>query len=288
MIISMYFAIKLATILIISIFSLSLIGFYLALRPARFISDATPTQFGAQYEPVSFTTSDGIMIKGWFVPSAKTHAKTIIVLHGYPADKGDILPTRIFLHKNYNLLFMDFRYLGESGGHFSTIGSYEVRDVRAALDYLHTRGINEVAVWGLSMGGATALLSMKDAPEIKALIAESPYARLDWLANKRYPIPGLGVVIGQLFRLWGLVFLQMDLANVRPMQAAAETNIPLLLLYSRDDELITYQHALAMQEAVKSNPHVGMIIYEGKRHSEPADNYQQLVNDFLAKYYPAN
>lgn len=284
----MHIILKYSFYLILLISLISLLGFYLALRPARFISDVTPTQFGAQYEPVAFTTSDGIIIKGWFVPSAKAHAKTIIVLHGYPADKGDILPTRIFLHKNYNLLFMDFRYLGESGGHFSTIGSYEVRDIRAALDYLHTRGINEVAVWGLSMGGATALLAMKDAPEIKALIAESPYARMDWLANKRYPIPGLNIVIGQLFRLWGLVFLQMDLAKVQPMQAAADIKIPLLLLYSKDDELITYQHALAMQEAVKSNPHVGMIIYEGKRHSEPADNYQQLVSDFLAKYYPAN
>lgn len=284
----MYFALKFTTLLVIAILSLSLIGFYLALRPARFISDVTPEQFGVKYEAVSFTTSDGIVIKGWFVPSAKPHAKTIIVLHGYPADKGDILPTRIFLHKNYNLLFMDFRYLGESGGHFSTIGSYEVRDIRAALDYLHTRGIHEAAVWGLSMGGATALLAIKDAPEIKALIAESPYARMDWLANKRYPIPGLNWVIGQLFRLWGMVFLQMDINKVQPMQAAANIKIPLLLLYSSNDELITYQHALAMQEAVKNNRHVEIIIYDGKRHSEPADNYQQLVSEFLAKYYPAD
>lgn len=272
----------------IIILLVSFIGFYLAVRPVRIISDLTPERFGVKYETVSFKTSDGIFIKGWFVPSEKPHAKTIIVLHGYPADKGDILPSRIFLHKNYNLLFMDFRYHGESGGHYTTIGSYEVRDIRAALDYLHTRGIQEVAIWGLSMGGATALLAMKDAPEVKALIAESPYARMDWLANKRYPIPGLNWVIGQLFRMWGIIFLQMDLANVQPMLAAAEIKIPLLLLYSKDDELITYQHALAMQEAVKSNPHVGMIIYEGKRHSEPADNYQEIASDFLRKYYPAN
>lgn len=284
----MYFAFKFTTLLAVAILSLSLIGFYLALRPARFISNVTPEQFGAKYEAVSFTTSDGIVIKGWFVPSEKSHAKTIILLHGYPADKGDILPTRIFLHTNYNLLFIDFRYLGESGGHFSTIGSDEVRDIRAALDYLHTRGIHETAVWGLSMGGAAALLAIKDAPEIKALIAESPYARMDWLANKRYPIPGLNWVIGQLFRLWGMVFLQMDINKVQPMQAAADIKIPLLLLYSSNDELITYQHALAMQEAVKNNRHVEIIIYDGKRHSEPADDYQQLVSEFLAKYYPAD
>lgn len=284
----MQFIIKIFTYLVIITLALSFIGFYLTLRPYRFITTITPEQLGAKFEAVQFKSSDGILLKGWFVPSDQPHAKTILVLHGYPADKGDILPTRIFLHKNYNLLFMDFRYLGESGGYFSTIGTHEVRDIRAALDYLKSRGINEVAVWGLSMGGATALMSARHSPEIKAMVAESPYARLDWMANKRYPIPGLGWAVGQLMRLWGFVFLHIDVNNIKPMQDAADINIPLLLLYSKDDELITYDHALAMQEAVKNNPHVEMIIYNGKKHSEPADNYQQLVTDFLKKHFPAD
>ena len=280
--------IKVFTYLVVISLALSLIGFYLTLRPYRFITTTTPDQFGAKFETVQFKTADGILLKGWFVPSKKPQAKTILVLHGYPADKGDILPTRIFLHKNYNLLFMDFRYLGESGGYFSTIGTHEVRDVRAALDYLHHRNIHEVAVWGLSMGGATALMSAKHAPEIKAMIAESSYARLDWMANKRYPIPGLNWVVGQLMRLWGYVFLQLDVKTIQPMHDAAKIEIPLLLLYSKDDELITYDHALAMQDAVKNNQKVQMIIYNGKQHGEPVDHYQKLVSDFLARYFPAD
>jgi pimeloyl-ACP methyl ester carboxylesterase len=250
------------------------------------VSSITPASFGVKYENVEFRTADGVVIKGWFVPSAHPHAKTILLLHGYPADKGDILPTRIFLHKNYNLFFLDFRYLGESGGSYSTLGSNEVRDIRGALDYLHARGINEVAVWGLSMGGAAALMAMKSAPEIKAMVAESPYARLDWLANQRYPIPGINLVLGQLFRLWGYLFLHIDLNTVRPMTDAASSKIPLLLLFSRHDELVTYQHASAMQEAVQDNPRVRIIIYDGKMHAEPADNYEQLVGAFFAKYFP--
>lgn len=283
----MLFVIKLIVYIIVFILVLSLIGFYLVLRPSRIITTVTPEQFGLPYEKISFKTSDGIVLKGWFIPNKNPQAKTIILLHGYPADKGDILPSRLFLHENYNLMFFDFRYLGESGGHFSTVGSYEVRDLRAALDYLHTRGIHEAAAWGLSMGAATLLLTLKQAPEIKAAIAESPYARIDWLANNRYPIPGLSTIIGQLLRVWTFVFLHFDERKMRPMDAAANCSIPLLLLFSKDDELITYQHALAMQQAVKTNPHVEIIIYDGKLHSEPVDNYQQIILKFLAKYYPA-
>lgn len=272
---------------ILFILLLSLVGFYLGLRPFRVISTVTPENFSLKYEPVQFRTSDDILLKGWFIPSKKPQAKTIILLHGYPADKGDILPTRLFLHQHYNLLFVDFRYLGESGGHYSTVGSYEVRDVRAAVDYLHTRGIHETAVWGLSMGGAVALMAVKECPEIKAVVAEKPYARLEWIANKRYSIPGLNWVIGQMFRLWGYLLLQVDIKNVNPMQDAAKINIPLLLLYSKNDELITPQHAEAMQEAVKDNPQVTIMIENGKGHNDPMDNYEEVIGGFFAKNFPA-
>lgn len=265
---------------------LSLVGFYLGMRPFRVVSTVTPENYSVKYESVQFRTSDNILLKGWFIPSKNPQAKTIILLHGYPADKGNILPTRLFLHQHYNLLFVDFRYLGESGGHYSTVGSDEVRDVRAAVDYLHTRGIHEAAVWGLSMGGAVALMAVKDAPEIKAVVAEKPYARLEWLANKRYPIPGLNWIIGQLFRMWGYIFLQVDISNINPMEDAAHINIPLLLLYSNDDELITHQHAAAMKEAVKDNLRVTIMIENGKGHNDPMDNYEEVVGGFFAKYFP--
>ena|SRR3990167_2504512 len=282
----MEIVIKILVYAITAILILSLFGFYLILRPFRIISTDTPKQFGVDYEDVTFRTEDGITLKGWFVPNSNPHAKTIIVLHGYPADKGDILLTRLFLHKDYNLLFFDFRYLGASGGYYSSVGYYEARDIRAALAYLHRRGIHQVAVWGLSMGGAAALLTAKNASEIKAMIAETPYARLDWMANSRYPIPGLNYVLGGLLRLWGYVFLRIDVTTVRPMDDAAAIKIPLLLLYSKDDELIKYQHALGMQEAVKHNPKVEIVIYEGKKHAQPADNYQELVKKFLDNNFP--
>lgn len=260
---------------------LSLLGFYLAIRPFRIISSNTPKDFNIRYETVSFYTRDGVQLQGWFIPCPNPKAKTIILLHGYPADKGDILPSRLFLHEDYHLLFFDFRYFGKSGGHYSTLGKNEVLDLQGAIEYLHSRGIHEVGVWGFSLGGAVALMTAPSAPEIKAIVAESSYARLDWLANEYYRIPLLSYALGELTRLWGIVFLQYDLKKVSPIIAAENLKIPVLLIHSKQDNVIPFRHALALEKALKHDPQLEVIFTDNQLHGEPIKNYQAVISDFF-------
>ena len=167
----------------------SLMGFYFAIRPYRIVSSLTPAAFKLPYENVTLYTKDKIKIRGWFIPNKNPSAKTIILLHGYPADKGNILPSRLFLHQNFNLLFIDFRYFGESAGNYSSIGIFEINDLKAAIDYLHSRGIDSVGVWGFSLGGSVAIMAAAKMPAIKAIVAESAYANLYQMAESYYRIP---------------------------------------------------------------------------------------------------
>src|SRR5260221_9482889 len=113
-VISMWPVFKVIIGVVVFLVLLSLWGFYSAIRPSKIMSSVTPKDYDVAYEDISFTTKDHIKISGWFVPNANPHAKTIILLHGYPADKGNILPGTFFLHKKFNLLYFDFRYLGKS------------------------------------------------------------------------------------------------------------------------------------------------------------------------------
>ena len=139
----------LRVVLIVSGFLLviSLWGFYISIRPPKFISSLTPRDLKMTYEDVSFRTADNLMLRGWHIPSAKTTDKTLILLHGYPADKGNILPPLAILHRDLNLLMLDCRYLGQSEGSYSTAGAKEVEYLLAALQFLKTRGVKEVGVW---------------------------------------------------------------------------------------------------------------------------------------------
>ena len=263
---------------------LSLWGFYLAIRPFRIVSHITPKDFGIPYENISFTTQDHILIRGWFLKSPNKNAKTIILLHGYPADKSNILPSRLFLYPQYNLLFFDFRYFGQSEGSYSTVGKDEVLDLLAAIDYLKSRGIYQVGVWGFSLGGAVAIMTAPLTSAIVAIIAESSYARLDWLSYEYYHIPLLRYPLGALTALWAKIFLHYDIKQISPANIAKNLTLPILILHSKKDHVISIDHGLLFKEALRHNQYAKIIFAEQGLHGEPIQNYERTVKDFFETY----
>lgn len=262
----------------------SLWGFYISIRPPKIISSVTPENLRLDYEKVRFKTSDGLTLSGWFIPSTPARPKTIILLHGYPADKGNILPALAFLHEDYNLLLFDFRYLGESEGNISTAGANEVRDLLAAIQFLKTRGIGEVGVWGFSMGGAVALMALHQAPEIKAVVSQSSYASLALMTRELFRIPLVRYPLGYLVALWARLILGIDTRAVSPVQAVQNSTTPLLLIHSSSDDVVPFSHALLLQEALKNNPRAEFWHYDGAGHGQLQTEYRQRVADFFRKH----
>jgi fermentation-respiration switch protein FrsA (DUF1100 family) len=262
----------------------SLWGFYLSIRPTRILSHLTPKNLELGYEDVWFKTIDGLTLSGWFIPRKTATKRTLILLHGYPADKGDILPAVSFLHKDYNLLLFDFRYLGKSEGKYSTAGANETRDLLAAIAFLKTKEIEEVGVWGFSMGGAVALMSIKKAPEIKAVISEASYASLSQMARELFDIPLLSYPLAYFMGLWAKIFLGIDLRDVSPAKAVQSTAIPLLLIHSSTDAVIPFSHAQFLQKALRGNPRAEFWFESGFAHGELGTEYQKRVTDFFQRH----
>jgi len=262
----------------------SFLGFYSSIRPPRIISTLTPEAYGLSYEDVAFKTEDGLTLKGWFVPRVGEETKrTIILLHGYPADKGDLLYMPSFLSEDFNLFLFDFRYFGESEGRYSTAGTKEVLDLLAAVSYLKGRGIEEVGVWGFSMGGAVALMGQERAPEITAVVSEAAYANLGDLATELYRIPYLNTPLAYLTILWGKILLGADADRVSPESSVSGSKIPILIIHSRDDGVIPFKNALQIQNALKQNPHAEFWFGENLVHGAFADDYGKRVKSFFEK-----
>ena len=59
--------------------------------------------------------ADGVDLDAWFIPH-RTSRRTVIVCHGYPMDKSDVLGLTAFLARDFSLLYFDFRATGRSGG----------------------------------------------------------------------------------------------------------------------------------------------------------------------------
>jgi len=151
-----------------------------------------PDKYQLVFDPVEFRTSDGLTLKGWLIPAASATDKTLLLLHGWGDNKGDLLQRVHPLAKDFNLFLFDFRQHGESQGTLSTIGCLESRDVEAALEFLKaTRPAwtADLGAFGLSMGAAVAIWAAGRHPEIKAVAVESPYSSFNrvvtqWLKNE--------------------------------------------------------------------------------------------------------
>jgi hypothetical protein len=136
-----------------------------------------PADFGLRSETVSFDAKDGIPLKAWWLPASGLPRGAVIIAHGIDHTRQAMLPRAAFLVRGgYDVLAMDLRGHGESGGNIVSPGLLEARDILAALRYIRSRGDNEpVAVLGVSYGAVASLIAAAESPEIAAVIADGAY-----------------------------------------------------------------------------------------------------------------
>ncbi|MBU2633992.1 MAG: alpha/beta hydrolase [Nanoarchaeota archaeon] len=261
----------------------SLLQFFISIHPPRYYDPSTPKDYGLKYENVSFVTSDKIKIKAWLISSEKANG-TIIIGHGYPFNKGNILPVVKFLHPDYNLLFYDHRYFGESEGKITTVGLKEVEDVKVAVNFVRERfGKKPIALYGFSLS-ASAMLMAKQ--QVNAIVADSPYADLGKMINHIYSIFGpLKFPFVITTNLLAKIFFGMWPKEVSPALAIKNYDVPILLIQGEKDSQIPVENAYALKE---SNPNIELWIVKGADHGWAyalyKNEYEKRVKDFLKKY----
>jgi len=261
----------------------SLLSFWLAVRPPRITVPLTPADFGLTVEPVTITADDGVKLAAWLVPRAG--APAIVLLHGYPVEKADLLPIAAALAPRFTVLLLDQRYFGASGGRATTLGWRERGDLERAIDFLGARGFHEVGVFGLSLGGAVALLAAADDARIRAVAAYAPFADLrtlgyelyGWMWYLRYPFVWL-------LRGWSRLLFGHDITEVSPERAAAAVTVPVLLVASREDEQIPFGHAERLHRALAHNTRSEFMFTDHGRHGELPRGLDASLSRFFLLY----
>jgi hypothetical protein len=123
---------------------------------------------GAPYEDVAFTTSDGVELAGWYVPSK--NGATVIA---FPGRSGPQPHARMLIRHGYGVLLFDPRGEGESEGDPYRWGGE--RDVKAALAFLAGRpdvDRGRIGGLGLSLGGELLLQTAAESDALKAVVSE--------------------------------------------------------------------------------------------------------------------
>jgi pimeloyl-ACP methyl ester carboxylesterase len=275
---------------------LPLLNLILGIFPPTLKTLDDPAHYGLPYENVSFTTSDGLTLGGWFIPAAaggSTGKKaTILVGHGYPFDKANILRHGRFLHSKFHLLFFDFRYFGDSDGAYTTAGLLETRDVEAAVTYLKQReDVDPLRIGALGFSMSAAAFILARHPDIRAIVADSSYASLEDLLGRQFfflPGPTKWPLVA-LTKLYVRLLLGVDMETAAPAQVVRKLAVPLLLIHGdRDSQIPVYHTREIASNADPSLTELWIVpgADHGLAHVREEGRYEARVLQFFHLHLP--
>ncbi len=232
----------------------------------------TPDQTGLSYEDVSFETTDGVKLSGWFVPSEKPKG-VILFCHGNAGNISHRMASiRIFNRLGFSTFIFDYRGYGRSEGKTTEKGTY--LDAEAAWLYLTGKQQvppEEIILFGRSLGGAIAArLAQNHTP--KTLLVESSFTSVPDIAANIYPF------------LPARLLARFDYNTGEYIK---QINCPILVIHSINDDIIPFSHGRQLFEAARepkefleiTGTHNEGFMTSGKRYEDGLDAF---LRDYLS------
>lgn len=224
----------------------------------------SPADEHVAYEDVTFTTSDGVSLHGWFLPAATRPAKgTVLHLHGNAANITGHWPFVGWLPAaGYNVLTFDYRGFGRSSGKITRDGT--VLDAEAALDYLRTRPDvdgSRIVLFGQSIGATIAsVIASRRRGQIAAVVMDSAFTSYrDIAAHHIYRNPAM------LLIAWWFPFgVSKSLDAIDHVPLISPT--PILFMHGKADRIVPTAMSQKLYIAAKDPKELWLI--DGMDHMQ--------------------
>ena len=230
-----------------------------------------PSSLGLAFETVRFPTAGGKTLHGWWIPSGRSGAPVLVLVHGWTRNVERMLPYAAMLHPaGYDLLIFDARHHGSSDEDgFASMPKFS-QDIRAAVDYLRSSGLNAqgpVGVVGLSVGGSAAIHAAAHDGRIAAVATVGAFAdprdpratlgRFWWILA-----PGLPLAFRYVERKIGF-----RLKEVAPEAVIGRARARFLLIHGAKDTVIPLAHGRRLAAAAGEKAELWVV--PGRGHSDP-------------------
>lgn len=213
----------------------------------------TPKEIHLNFESVTLKTLDDIYLESWYIPSENSK-KGIVLVHGHGGSRNEGLRFAETLNKaGYNLLALSLRRNSNQSG--ASMGFHEVKDVKAAVDFLlNDKKLDSVGIFGFSMGAATSILAMESDNRIKVGLFSSGFSSaLDVMteaAKRDYSIPYYPLI--PLVKLLINIRGDMNIETVRPVEKIGNiTPRPIFIMQCDKDHYVNSKHAELLFAAAK-------------------------------------
>ena len=216
---------------------------------------------------VQILTQDRLTLRGWFIPPSSTDKPVILFFHGNAGNISHRLSKIIpYTKAGYGILLAEYRGYGGNPSSPTEDGLYN--DARAYYAWLGKRGYSgrDIVLYGESLGSGVAVqMAMEHSP--RALILETPYAKLSDPAQRRYFfIPFIEILMHDTFR---------SIDKIGNIQA------PKLFMIAERDEVLGPDTGLNLYEAAMTPK--TLKVFQNAGHNEIYNHgATETVLDFLS------
>jgi len=237
--------------------------------PVREVS-SKPAELGLDFEDVVFKSADGLDLSGWYIP-AKNPRLTLLFCHGNGGNMAHRLDSiKIFHNLGLNCFIFDYRGYGDSRGKPSEEGTYT--DAMAAYKWLieeKKMPAEDIIIFGRSLGGSIAA-QLASRVEAGTLIVESAFTSYVDIAKEYYPYMPV-----RWFARFGY----------RTIDYIKEVHCPVMLIYSRNDEIVPYKFGLELYDAANEpkefieifGGHNDCFLASGEIYTEVWEKWLKLI-----------
>lgn len=207
------------------------------------------------FDTVTLETQNGIFIDTWYSKTDSASKGTVILFHGITASKGMMVSEAgEFRYQGYNVMLVDFRAHGNSGGNTTTMGVMESEEVKLAYEYVAQQGEKNIFLWGTSMGAVAiikALASYQFQPS--GIIIEMPFASMQSHLKARSRALGFPEQpFGFLVTCW--ISIERGLNGFKHQTAsyAKKVNCPVLMQWGALDNYVQKSETDKVYDAIAS------------------------------------
>ena len=214
-------------------------------------------------------------IECWLINEGSSKG-TVILFHGYNGEKSSLLDkAEIFLELGYNTMLVDFMGSGGSEGNQTTIGFYEAKEVKTAVDYLQNRGENNIILFGTSMGAAAIMKAQSDYRlNVKSIIIECPFGTMLETVQARFKTMSVpSFPMANLLVFWGGFQNGFNGFSHNPEEYAKQITCPTLLLYGRQDSKVSIEEVNKIYGNLQGRK--ALKIYQNAGHENYLNKYKR-------------
>ena len=219
----------------------------------------------------SYPTADGLELTAWYVAAAKNFP-TIVMFHG---NAGNIShrggKMSYFISQGYGFLLAEYRGYGGNRGRPSEGLLYS--DARSVLRWLQEeKGVrlDDIVVYGESIGTGIAVQMALENPKLHALVLEAPIKNIPDVAVSKMPW------------LWPVGFMVLD--RYENDLKIPHIRMPLLIVHGTKDEIVPLEHGKFIYEKASSDKKVLEIVKDGRHNNLDQYGLLQRIDNFLSGF----